>query len=42
MSADGSTIEWLDPRLNWHEALKASPRLFEVIKEASDTFTSRA
>jgi hypothetical protein len=42
MSNDDSTIEWLGARLNSQEALKASQRLFEAIKEASRAFTSRA
>jgi hypothetical protein len=42
MSDHGSTLEWLGGRLNSHEALQASQRLFEVIKEASRAFPPRA
>jgi hypothetical protein len=30
---DGTTLEWLDDKLDADEALKASERLFEVLKE---------
>jgi hypothetical protein len=34
----GSTLEWLGCRLNTHEALQASQRLFQAIKDAEVAF----